>query len=99
MSTRKADVTLGASKGFARCPHCRNLIDASSTACRFCKVPLDAAALQAAAAAYRQDTDTKSRNNDRRALLAGIASLIAGAALAALMFGRRMMRARSGSLR
>jgi predicted amidophosphoribosyltransferase len=96
MSSPKPDLSLLKAKGFARCPRCREVIDASSRACRFCKAELDPTELQAAAATYRSQIENKSRVNDRRALIAAIASLIGTVVMGALWLFRRMLRENRG---
>lgn len=39
----------GGNAGIFECPNCKQTIDASSTQCRFCSAPIDAAAAQEAA--------------------------------------------------
>jgi hypothetical protein len=91
---------LAGERGFARCPKCRQIIDASVEVCRFCGSRLDPEELKKAAAVQKAVTETAAKANNRRALIAGIIGLfgtvLAYAALYGFRFWRRWRRGSPG---
>jgi FlaA1/EpsC-like NDP-sugar epimerase len=79
-------------RGFARCPQCQQLIDASVEVCRFCGSRLDPEELKKRAAVQKAFTETTAKANNRRALLAGIAGLIGTVLVYAAGYGFKFWR-------
>jgi predicted amidophosphoribosyltransferase len=72
---------LSGERGFARCPKCQQLIDASVEVCRFCGYTLDREELRKAAALQREVTESIAKANNRRAFIAsaiGLAGSVLG---------------------
>src|SRR5262245_39729655 len=94
---RRAHMSSNDKLNLARCPACQQVIDATSTSCRFCGFGLSAAVMQEASAAFRASLNAKSRKNDRRALRAAIVSLIALVVFVGLWLTAKMLRFESVS--
>ena len=82
---------LAGRRGFARCPKCNELIDASVDVCRFCGSSLDRAAIQKSAALQASITEAKAKANNRRALVAAAISLLGTILLYAAWYGLKLV--------
>ena len=93
MANRQEDLSIGAVRRFARCPKCNELIDAASTTCRYCGVPLSAEELERAAALQTRLTEAKSKANNRASMVAAIKALVVVVLLYSLWFLARFFLA------
>ena len=91
MANKQEDLSIGAARRFARCPTCKELIDAATTTCRFCGATMSAEELERAAALQTKLTEAKSKANNRASLVAAIKALVVVVLLYSLWFLARFL--------
>ena len=77
-------------RGFACCPHCHELIDASSEVCHYCHTPVRPEDLAMAAELQRRLSEAKSHANDRSAFRFALRLLVITVVISLLYFLARM---------
>ena len=82
---------LAGDRGFARCPRCNELIDSSAGDCRFCGSPLNRDEIQKSAALQKSITEAKARENNRKAMVAAIISVLGTVLLYVAWYGVKFL--------